>query len=99
MRDPSAPPELVTALRQRLATENVVELRVRVRPGKRETRVATDALGDAELVLDVHAAPRDDRANMEVQSFLAELFGVTRAQVLLVTGRQNPHKIFEIRRT
>ena len=95
--EPTAPPELVSSLRRRLAEEGSFSLRVRVRPGKRETRVAGDALADADLILDIAAPPIDDRANKEMVRFVAELFGITSADVTVLHGWRGPRKVVRIR--
>lgn len=97
-RLPTAPSELIDRVRAELQRDGQLTLRVRVRAGRNETRVATSALGDADFVLDVAAPADENRANFEVQRFLAELACVPRTHVELVIGRTNPRKVFRITR-
>lgn len=97
-REPVAPPELIDRLRRELAATGELTLVLRVRAGKRETRVIPDALPDVDLVLDIESPPQDDRANREVLRFVAELCGVTHREVSLDHGRSSPRKILRVRR-
>jgi hypothetical protein len=67
---------------------------VKVHPRARRSAVA-GRLGDA-WKLDLTAPPVEGKANEECVRFLAELVGVTRARVRIVTGLTSRTKVVEI---
>ena len=67
---------------------------VRVHPRAKRSRVA-GRLGDA-WKLDLAAPPVEGKANEECVRFLAELAGVARSQVRIVTGATARIKVVEV---
>jgi hypothetical protein len=67
---------------------------VKVHPRARRSAV-TGRLGDA-WKLDLTAPPAEGKANQECIRFLAELMGVPRARVRIVTGLTSRTKVVEI---
>ena len=67
---------------------------VKVHPRARRSAV-TGRLGDA-WKLDLTAPPAEGKANDECVRFLAELAGVPRARVRIVTGLTSRTKVVEI---
>lgn len=67
---------------------------VKVHPRARRTAI-TGRFGDA-WKLDLAAPPVDGRANEECIRFFAELAGVPRAQVRIVTGATARLKLIEV---
>ena len=67
---------------------------VKVHPRARRSAV-TGRLGDA-WKLDLTAPPAEGKANDECVRFLAELMGVPRARVRIVTGLTSRTKVVEI---
>ena len=67
---------------------------VKVHPRARRSAV-TGRLGDA-WKLDLTAPPAEGKANQECVRFLAELMGVPRARVRIVTGLTSRTKLVEI---
>jgi uncharacterized protein len=67
---------------------------VKVHPRARRSAV-TGRLGDA-WKLDLTAPPAEGKANEECVRFLAELVGVPRARVRIVTGLTSRTKVVEI---
>jgi uncharacterized protein (TIGR00251 family) len=67
---------------------------VKVHPRARRSAV-TGRLGDA-WKLDLTAPPIEGKANEECVRFLAELVGVPRARVRIVTGLTSRTKVVEI---
>jgi hypothetical protein len=67
---------------------------VKVHPRARRSAV-TGRLGDA-WKLDLTAPPAEGKANQECVRFLAELMGVSRARVRVVTGLTSRTKVVEI---
>jgi uncharacterized protein (TIGR00251 family) len=67
---------------------------VKVHPRARRSAV-TGRLGDA-WKLDLTAPPVEGKANDECVRFLAELLGVPRARVRIVTGLTSRTKVVEI---
>ena len=67
---------------------------VKVHPRARRSAV-TGRLGDA-WKLDLTAPPAEGKANQECVRFLAELMGVPRTRVRVVTGLTSRTKVVEI---
>ena len=67
---------------------------VKVHPRARRSAV-TGRLGDA-WKLDLTAPPAEGKANQECIRFVAELMGVPRARVRIVTGLTSRTKVVEI---
>lgn len=65
---------------------NALLLRLRVQPRAGRTAFA-EPFGDARKVT-LKAPPVDGRANAELLRFVADTFGVPRADVVLVSGHQ-----------
>ena len=72
----------------------MARLTVKVHPRARRSAV-TGRLGDA-WKLDLTAPPVEGKANEECVRFLAELAGVPRARVRIVTGLTSRTKVVEI---
>lgn len=47
----------------------------------------------------IHSAPVNNKANEEIQRLLAKEFHTAKANIVLVSGKQSRHKIFEIIQT
>jgi uncharacterized protein (TIGR00251 family) len=71
-----------------------VILRVHAQPGAKRTGLA-GVHGDA-LKIRVAAPALEDRANVALIEFIAEVFGVPRRAVTLVSGATSREKRFEI---
>jgi uncharacterized protein (TIGR00251 family) len=71
---------------------------VRVKPGARRPRVGGryEGRNGVALVVAVGAPPVDGRATAAVVSALATAFGVSSADVSLVTGAHSRDKVFDI---
>jgi uncharacterized protein YggU (UPF0235/DUF167 family) len=65
---------------------------VRVRAGARRTGIAGEH--DGALRVDVSAAPEKGKANRAVAEVLADLFGITKPSVQLLTGSTSQQKRF-----
>ena len=72
----------------------MARLTVKVHPRARRSAV-TGRLGDA-WKLDLTAPPTEGKANEECVRFLADLVGVPRARVRIVTGLTSRTKVVEI---
>lgn len=72
----------------------LVRLRVQARAGR---TAFAEPFGDA-LKVKLKAPPVEGRANAELLRFIAESFGVSRAQVELITGQQSRSKLLRIKR-
>jgi len=73
-----------------------VTLAVRAQPGAKKTAIV-GVYGDgdtAQLKIAVQAPPVEGRANDALVSFLAELFGVSRRSVGIVSGELSRSKVF-----
>ena len=71
-----------------------VRLRVRARPGARNTRFA--GVHDGRLKVDVGAPPVDGKANAVLVKALAGWLDVRRAQVVLAAGAGQRDKTFAV---
>jgi len=88
---------MVEALLQQLKASGVVTFSVRARPGAQRTAIK-DILADGTVKIDVAAAPEEGRANVELVTFLAEEFGVSKSCVEVISGLTSKTKIIRIRR-
>ena len=72
----------------------MARITVKVHPRAKRSAI-TGRLGDA-YKLDLAAPPVDGKANEECTRFLAELAGVSRSQVRIVTGHTAKLKLVEV---
>ncbi len=81
------------------ATAEGVTLAVRARPGAKRTSI-NGVYGEAmaaELKVSIQAAPIEGRANQALIAFFAELFGLPRSAVELVSGGMSQSKVLLLR--
>jgi len=69
-------------------------VRVRAVPNAKKTQIV-GVLGNA-LKIKVQAVPAGGRANAELVSFLAEMLGVTKREISVVSGETSRDKILRI---
>lgn len=69
-------------------------VKVRVTPGMRKESVTKTAPETYEIVTRVAAAR--NQANVRVQELIADLYGVEKGRVRMVTGHRSPKKVFEV---
>jgi len=76
-----------------------VTLAVRAHPGAKKTAIiGTYGEGTAaQLKIAVQAPPVEGRANSALAAFLAELFGLTKNRVEIVSGELSRSKVFLLR--
>jgi uncharacterized protein (TIGR00251 family) len=72
-------------------TEGVI-ISVRVNAGAKRTGIAGEH--DGALRIDVSVAPEKGKANRAVGDVLAELFGITKSEVQLLSGATSRQKRF-----
>ncbi len=72
-------------------------LHIRARPHAQKTKIAS-TMADGTLKIDVAAAPEDNAANLELLRFIAEMHGVPKNAVTLVSGFTSKKKIVRISR-
>lgn len=80
-------------------TAEGVTLAVRAQPGAKKTAI-TGIYGEgptAQLKIAVHAPPIEGRANEALIAFLADLFSLTRRDVVLMSGELARSKVFLLR--
>lgn len=78
------------------ATADGVTLAVRAQPGAKKTAI-TGVYGEgaaAQLKIAVHAPPVEGKANLALVAFLADMFGLPKNGVELVTGELSRSKVF-----
>ena len=81
------------------AANGGVTLSVRAQPGAKKTSIV-GVYGEgptAQLKIALQAQPIEGRANSALIEFLAELFGVSKRSVELVSGQLSRSKVFLIR--
>jgi uncharacterized protein len=81
------------------ATAAGVTLAVRVQPGAKKTAIA-GVYGEgavAQLRIAVQAPPVEGRANEALIAFLADVFSLPRARVVLISGELSRSKVFLLR--
>ena len=71
-----------------------VRLRIKVRPGARQSRVIRK-LGE-EWKVEIAAPAVDGKANRALVEFLASRWRVPRSAVRIVSGRHSPNKVVEV---
>lgn len=86
---------MLDPLKQRLQAEGRIEFTVRVRPHAAQSRFV-DALEDGSLKLDIAAPAEDGKGNAALMKLLGELFGVTPAQVKILSGKAARLKLIRI---
>jgi uncharacterized protein (TIGR00251 family) len=78
------------------ASAHGVTLAVRAQPGAKKTAI-TGVYGEgaaAQLKIAVHAPPLEGRANLALVAFLAEMFGLTKSGIEIVSGELSRSKVF-----
>jgi uncharacterized protein len=81
------------------ATKGGVTLAVRAQPGAKKTAIVW-VYGEgaaAQLKIAVQAPPVEGKANSALIEFLAELFGVAKNKVEIVSGELSRSKVFLLR--
>ena len=73
-------------------TEGGVYVNLRVSPGAKSTAVK-GLYGEGAIKLSVAAPPIEGRANVEVERYLARLFGLPRSEVAVVKGASGRAKL------
>ncbi|MGA2649281.1 MAG: DUF167 domain-containing protein [Terracidiphilus sp.] len=76
-----------------------VTLAVRAQPGAKKTAIV-GIYGEgatAQLKIAVQAPPIEGRANSALIAFLAELFGLAKNQVEIISGELSRNKVFLLR--
>ncbi|TFG37104.1 MAG: YggU family protein [Desulfobacterales bacterium] len=74
----------------REVAENSVSLDLYIQPKASKNTVC--GLHGSELKLAITAPPVDGKANKAVIAYLAELFGVAKSSVIIMSGQQSRHK-------
>ncbi|MGA3034647.1 MAG: DUF167 domain-containing protein [Terracidiphilus sp.] len=81
------------------ATADGVTLAVRAQPSAKRTAIS-GIYGEgqaAQLKISVHAPPLEGRANAALIAFLAEVFGLPKSSVELLSGESSRSKVFLLR--
>lgn len=74
--------------------ENGVTFAVRVQPRASRSEIAGERGGALKLRL--AAPPVDGAANAELISFLAKRFGISRSQIIIISGLTSKNKVIRI---
>ncbi len=86
---------MIATLRQRLLHEGVLDCMIRVRPQAKVTQLK-QILDDGSLKIDLAAPAEDNKANIALIRFLAELFDVPASAVALLSGATSRQKLVRI---
>jgi uncharacterized protein (TIGR00251 family) len=84
-------------VRAKLAAAGEVTIPVKVIPRAAKSECA-GFLDDGSLKIRLAAVPDKGKANEELRRFLAEIFGLTRRDVSIVTGETSPRKLVRLKR-
>ena len=82
---------------QELAAKGTVQFYVRARPGVSKTQ-AMSVMDDESVKIDIAAPAEGGKANAELVRYLAEVFGVSKNQVMIVSGATARVKLIRIQR-
>ncbi|KAI8867554.1 DUF167-domain-containing protein, partial [Ramicandelaber brevisporus] len=66
-------------------------LRVHVKPDAQQSQITS--VDDEAVSVQIAAPPRDGEANKEVARFVAELFGLRKTDVAVVSGLKSREKV------
>lgn len=70
--------------------EKYAQLNIFAKPNAKKTILLMAS--DTELHISLHAKPHDGEANKELISYLSELFGLPKSQIILLRGENSRHK-------
>ncbi len=73
---------------------NVLILSLHIQPGSKCNQVA--GIVGEELKIKIAASPIEDKANMELVRYLADLFKIPKNQIKIKRGLKSRHKVIEI---
>lgn len=76
---------MITSLNDRLLRDGIIELRVRVHPAAKKTKLKGQ-LEDGSWKIDVAAPADEGKANGALITFLAERFDVPKGNIEIVSG-------------
>lgn len=86
---------MTEALLQQLAQTGVVTLTVRVHPHASLTRLKA-VLDDGSLKIDLAAPAEDQKANIELIRFLADVFSVPASHIVILSGAVSRLKLVRV---
>lgn len=86
---------MFNSLINELAAKQTTQFYVRARPGMSATK-AVSKMDDESIKIDIAAAPENGKANIELISFLAKAFSVSKDQVQIVSGATARMKLVRI---
>ena len=87
--------DILQQWREALSAKGEILLQIRVHPGSRKT-CFKDVMADGTIKIDVAAVPEEGRANVVLVKFLAEEFGIVKANVEIVAGETTRKKIVRV---
>jgi uncharacterized protein len=77
---------------------DALTLHLRVRPGAKRTCLKK-ILADGSIKIDIAAPAEDNRANLELISFIAEQHGVQRNAVEILSGQTSGKKVVRVQQS
>ena len=87
--------DILNKFKQEIKENGELYLKIKAIPGAPKTEVKNE-MADGTIKIAVAAAPEKGKANMALIDFLAEEFGVTRANVKIISGAGSRIKLIKI---
>ena len=94
----ASPNSMLTQLQQRLKSSSSITFKVKIVPKSSKNQV-TGELGSDTIKIKIAAIAAKGKANKELIVFLAELFGVPRQNITILSGLSSARKIIKIVKT
>lgn len=86
---------MIDHLKQILAANGILNLTIRVRTHAASTQIKS-VLADGSLKIDLAAAPKENRANIALLDYLADVFSVSLSNVVILSGATARLKLVRI---
>lgn len=71
-----------------------VEIAIYAKPNAKHTRLV--AITDNALHIAIHAKPHEGAANIELLTFISQLFKIPKTQIELIKGKNSRHKLIKL---
>lgn len=85
----------IEELKNELQEKKEIYLTIKVHAGAKNTGFS-NVLSDGTIKLDVSTVPEKGKANLALLKFLAQVFGVAKNRVEIISGQSNKHKLVKI---
>lgn len=82
---------------ENLANNKEIYFNVKVIPGAQKTEIR-DEMADGTIKIALAAKPEKGEANKELTNYLADILGVRKYQIKIVSGLTDKHKLIKVSR-